>query len=100
MPTAPQTRAVRAYRSRLKQTGMARFEVIGLNSDRELIRDLAKTLAGGGERSAKLRKKVSADLGESKPATGGIVAALRRSPLVGVDLDLARAEVKPRRVDL
>ena len=46
MSTTPQKRALNNYRKRLNQRGMARFEVLGLDADRELIRSLAKRLAG------------------------------------------------------
>jgi hypothetical protein len=34
------------------------------------------------------------------PGKGGILAALRRSPLVGAELDLARPRIAGRKVDL
>ncbi len=34
------------------------------------------------------------------PRKGGILAALRRSPLVGADLDLARAREEGRKVEI
>src|ERR1019366_7116189 len=40
--TTPQKRALNRYRKRLKQRGLARFEVLGLDADRELIRSLAR----------------------------------------------------------
>ena len=49
-----QKRAVQNYRSRLSGRGLARFEVLGLGSDRELIRALARRLAAGGPEAAKL----------------------------------------------
>ena len=45
MGNTAQKRALRNYRSRLVKRGMARFEVLGLDADRELIRSLAKRLA-------------------------------------------------------
>ena len=48
MSTTPQKRALNRYRKRLGQRGMARFEVLGLDADRELIRSLARRLAGDG----------------------------------------------------
>jgi len=45
MSTTPQKRALKNYRKRLNQRGMARFEVLGLDGDRDLIRSLAKRLA-------------------------------------------------------
>jgi hypothetical protein len=38
----PQKRALKSYRKRLTWRGMARFEVLGLDADRELIRSLAQ----------------------------------------------------------
>ncbi len=54
-----QKRAVQNYRSRLSGRGLARFEVLGLGSDRELIRSLARRLAAGGPEAAKLRAAVN-----------------------------------------
>jgi hypothetical protein len=34
------------------------------------------------------------------PKTGGILVALRRSPLVGADLDLSRPREEGRKIDL
>ena len=50
-----QQRAVKTYRKRLAQRGMARFEVLALDEDRDLIRDVAKRLAGGGSEASLLR---------------------------------------------
>jgi hypothetical protein len=47
--STPQKRALNNYRKRLKQQGMARFEVLGLDRDRDLIRSLATRLAGDGQ---------------------------------------------------
>ena len=58
MSTTPQKRALSRYRKRLSQRGMARFEVLGLCADRELIRSLAKRLAGYGPDSARIRATV------------------------------------------
>ena len=48
MSTTPQKRALKRYRKRLNQRVIARFEVLGLDADRELIRSLARRLAGDG----------------------------------------------------
>ena len=58
MSTTPQKRALNRYRKRLSQRGMARFEVLGLDADRELIRSLAKRLADSGPDSARIRDTV------------------------------------------
>jgi hypothetical protein len=100
MSTTPQKRALNRYRKRLKQRGMARFEVLGLDADRELIRSLARRLAGDGPDSARIRATVRLTISGEQSKKGGILNALRRSPLVGADLDLSRPLTPGRRVDL
>ena len=100
MSTTPQKRALNNYRKRLKQRGMARFEVLGRDADRELIRSLARRLAGDGPDSARIRATVRGAISEERPKKGGILNALRRSPLVGADLDLNRPVTPGRRIDL
>jgi hypothetical protein len=46
--SSSQKRAIKNYHARLGERGMARFEVLGLDTDRELIRSLARRLAGSG----------------------------------------------------
>ena len=100
MSTTPQKRALKNYRKRLSQQGMARFEVLGRDADRELIRSLARRLAGDGPDSKRIRATVRLTISEERPKKGGILNALRRSPLVGADLDLNRPVTPSRRVDL
>ncbi len=100
MSTTPQKRALKNYRKRLDQRGMARFEVLGLDADRELIRSLARRLASNGPDSAQIRATVHQTISGERPKKGGILNALRRSPLVGADLDLKRAVATGRKVDL
>lgn len=95
-----QTRAIQNYRSRLGDRGLARFEVLGRDSDRSLIRSLARRLAEDGPEAANLRAVVSETLAGERPRKGGILAALRRSPLVGEDLDLTRSREEGREIDL
>src|SRR5436305_1157973 len=91
MSNAAQKRAIKNYRHRLKKRGVARFEVLGLNADRDLIRSLAKKLAQDDPEAGRIRSEVTrAVSGTSKK--GGILAALRRSPLVGSDLKIERRE--------
>jgi hypothetical protein len=42
MSDTAQKRALRNYRSRLTKRGIARFEVLGLDTDRDLIRSIAR----------------------------------------------------------
>ncbi len=95
-----QTRAIQNYRSRLGDRGLARFEVLGRDSDRSLIRSLARRLAEDGPEAANLRAFVSETLAGEPPKKGGILAALRRSPLVGADLDTPRSREEGREIDL
>jgi hypothetical protein len=48
MGNTSQKRAIKNYRNRLHKRGLARFEVLGLDADRDLIRSLARRLAEGG----------------------------------------------------
>jgi hypothetical protein len=96
----PQKRALKNYRSRLNERGMARYEVLGLNADRDLIRSLAKRLAENDRDATQIRAAVSRSIAGGPPKKGGIFAALRRSPLVGADLDVTRARTPGREVDL
>ena len=95
-----QRRAIQNYRSRLSERGLARFEVLGRDGDRDLIRSLARRLAEDGPESSWLRAAVHQTIAGAPPPKGGILAALRRSPLVGADLDLSRPREEGRRVDI
>ena len=99
MSTTPQKRALNNYRKRLNQRGMARFEVLGRDADRELIRSLARRLAGDDPDSVRIRASLRLSISGEQPK-GGILNALRRSPLVGADLDLNRPVAPGRKVDL
>jgi hypothetical protein len=79
---------------------MARFEVLGLDADRDLIRSLAKRLAENDPDAARIRAAVSQTIAGEPPKKGGILAALRRSPLVGADLNLVRSRDTGRKVHL
>lgn len=48
-------RAIQKYRFRLGERGMARFEVVGRDTDRDLIRSLARRLAEDGPGAMRLR---------------------------------------------
>jgi hypothetical protein len=100
MTTTPQKRALNNYRKRLSQRGLARFEVLGLDGDRDLIRSLAKRLASDDPDSARIRATVRRTISGEPPKKGGILTALRQSPLVGADLDLKRPVTLGRKVDL
>ena len=91
-----QKRAIRNYRRRLSKRGLARFEVLGRDADRDLICSLARRLAEGGPKASHLRTAVNQGIDGEPAKKGGILAALRRSPLVGVGLDITRSREKRR----
>jgi hypothetical protein len=95
-----QKRAIRNYRKRLNQRGMARFEVLALDTDRELIRSLARRLADNGPDAARIRATVRSTISGEPQEKGGILSALRRSPLVGADLNLKRPVAAARKLEL
>jgi len=95
-----QKRALRNYRRRLDERGVARFEVLGLDADRELIRSLARRLAENGADATRIRATVRRTIAGEPPRKGGVLAALRRSPLVGADLDVSRPVTRGRKVEL
>lgn len=100
MTNAAQQRANQNYRARLAQRGIKRFELMALESDRDLLRMLARRLTEEGPEANRARTTVKALIADEQPAQGGILAALRRSPLVGADLDLSRPRLEGRRVEL
>jgi len=100
MRETSQKRAVRNYRRRLRRRGMARFEVLGLETDRHLIRSLAKRLAASGPEAIRIRDVVVNTITDEKRKKGTILTALRRSPLVGANLALDRPVTSGRRIDL
>jgi hypothetical protein len=95
-----QKRAIRNYRSRLSERGLVRFEVLGLTVDRDLIRSLARRLAEDSPEASRLRDTVAQTVVGEPPKKGGILAALRRSPFVGADLNLTRPREEGRDVDI
>jgi hypothetical protein len=100
MSSPSQQRALKNYRDRLGKRGMTRFEVLGLATDRDLVRSLARRLADNGPEAERIRAAVTLAMGARPPGKGGILAALRRSPLVDAQLDLNRPVTPGRAVDL
>ena len=99
MSNTAQKRAIKNYRRRLRSRGIARFDVLGLSADRDLIRSLAKKLAQDDAEATRIRSEVTRTVsGTTKK--GGILAALRRSPLVGSELKIERPFETVRKVDL
>jgi len=100
MSKSSQQRAIANFRNRLAKKGLVRFEVTGRDSDRELVRTVARRLAEGGPESDRLRTAVKQNVGGEPPRKGGILKALLASPLIGSELDLTRPREEGRKVDL
>ena len=100
MGETAQQRAVKKYRGHLRQRGMARVEIVARDADRDLIRGVARRLAGDGPDAAVIRAAVSRMIAGKLPEKGGILAALRRSPLAGANLVFSRPKEPGREVDL
>jgi hypothetical protein len=88
MSNAAQKRAVKNHGCP-ETRGMIRFEVLSLDADRDLIRSLAKRLAQDDAEARRIRSEVARAI-SGIPQKGGILAALRRSPLVGSNLKIVR----------
>ena len=100
MDNTSQKRAVRNYRSRLSQSGLVRFEVIGRDGDRALIRSLARRLAEGGPEADRIRNSLDGTVDKPPSRKGGVLAALQASPLVGSGIDLTKTRHPGRDIDL
>lgn len=96
MPSNAQRRAIEAHRRRLAEHGLGRFEVRGLEADKELIRGIARRLAADDAEAGALRADLARRVAGGPPRVGGVLAALRRSPLVGANLNLSREETPGR----
>jgi hypothetical protein len=100
MSKSPQQRAIANFRNRLAEKGLVRFEVTGRDSDRDLVRTVARRLAEGGPESDRLRSVVNQTISARPPRKGGILKALLASPLIGSELDLTRPREEGRKVDI
>src|SRR5579872_359630 len=65
---ASQERAVANHRRRLRERGLARYEVRGLPQDKQLVRELARRLASNGGCGASARRDNKGSM--RAPATG------------------------------
>ena len=100
MSTTAQARALKNYRKRLSKRGMARFEVLGLDSDRELVRAFARRLAENDAEAEEIRASVGSKVAPDTRKRGGILAMLRSAPPAFAELDLTRVRVDPRKIEL
>jgi hypothetical protein len=102
MGTPAQKRAVQNYRASLAERGLTRFEVVARETDRDLIKALAKRLVENGPEAESIRKAAGEARPENiyTPKRGGILEALRNSPLVGSGVKLTRSRKPWRTVEL
>ncbi|WP_075215412.1 hypothetical protein [Mongoliimonas terrestris] len=83
--------------------GLVRFEVFARPEDRDLLRRLAERLAtpGADDLRSAITRQVADQAPDEQPfERGGIVRAMRASPLVGSGLDLVRDRHPGRLSDL
>ena len=100
VPSRAQKTAITNYRTRLTGRGIVRFELQAFEADRDLLRTLARKLVEAGPDGGEVRQTLQQAVGGESGGPGGILAALRRSPLVGAELDLTRPREAGRKVDL
>ncbi len=74
--------------------------MLGRDVDRDLIRSIARRLAEDTPEASELRATINKAISGDPPRKGGILAALRRSPLVGANLDLTRPREEGRKVNI
>jgi hypothetical protein len=72
MTQASQTRAIANHRRRLAERGISRYEVRGLEKDKDLVRKLAKRLAADDVGAAQLRTEMLRQVSDEPTARGGI----------------------------
>ena len=100
MASTSQARALESYRKRLTKRGMARFEVLGLAADRDLVRSIARRLAENNPDAEEIRSAISQKVTTDTRRKGSILAMLRSAPTAARELNLIRERVVARKVDL
>jgi len=94
--TPVQKKAVDKYRRRQKERGIVRIEVNIPETDKPLLRDVAKGLRSGGETAEKIRAAMKSAL---NPYAGmGLKELLENSPLD--ELELERSKETWRDIEL
>ncbi len=100
MAQSSQRRAIANDRRGQSERGLCRYEVRGPDSSKALVRLIAARLAANDPDTQRLRAERVQEAAGERPRRSGIFAALRRSPMVGVKLDLAREGTEGRDLDL
>src|SRR4051794_4653280 len=70
LSTISKRRMVKNYRRRLEKKGLGRFEILGLNADRELIRFLAERLSEDDADARRIRATVKSIVDIDSPKGG------------------------------
>lgn len=99
MSNAAQKIANQNYRKRLSSKGVSRWEVQGLENDKDISRALLKALAKNDNAANEFRQKIQDFVGVKERTGSDLVAALRKAALGGVDLDIIRENDGFRKVD-
>ena len=100
MSTAAQKSATGNYCEHPARRRVKRSDVMAPETDRSLTRTLGQRLSEDAPKAAHAQVTAKALAADDSPTRGGIFAALRRSPLVGADLDLSRSRTEGRNIDL
>jgi hypothetical protein len=98
--TEAQRLANQNYRERLSRRGVKRIEIMALESDRELLRAVARRLCEDSPETNSVRQAIASAVGGPPRQQTSILDALRASPLVGAELVIDRPREDGRRVDL
>lgn len=92
---------VARHRRNLAAAGTRRVEVTVPAEDVVLVREMAAALRAGGEAAQRVRDSVEPLVRRKRATTGReLLEFFRKSPLVGVDLDLERDRSTGQPIDL
>ena len=84
-------RRVAAHRSRRKQAGWRRLEISVPPEDAVMLQHVATILRSGGASAEALRSRIAVSVDPVRSTSGvELVDFFRRSPVVGIGLDLDR----------
>lgn len=97
--SASQAKAVARYRNKLTGKGLGRFEVLGRDADRALIRAIARVMAEDDSKAMSFRASITEMVHSQTGSRGAILAGLRRAPLLGGDMDLSRSQEAGRNIE-
>ncbi len=96
-----QKRATESYRERLAERDMGRVEIVCLNTDRDLIRALARFLIESETKAdaERIRTYINQAV-TGKKEKGRVLKSFLNSPLRGSGIELKRPRESGRKMDL